>query len=151
MLAASLDHHWNLRRIPIMLVVLGELEIPVYGAGVGVQRQQGIAVEVVACPPRAAIRRRRISRRPENLIRSRIIGSRVPGRGPPRFPGIALPTFMPGLAWPRNRIEAPFAFARRRVIRINKPAYSILPAGNTDHHQTLHRERRHREAIPSAV
>jgi len=38
-----------------MLIVLGELEIPVQFSGVRVEREKGIAVQVIASPARAAI------------------------------------------------------------------------------------------------
>ena len=114
MLTARVDHHRYLRRVPVVLVVLGELEIPVHLAGVGIQREQGIAVEVVACASLAAIRRRRISRRPEDLIRRRIIGARVPGGSAAYFPRVAFPGVVSRFARSRDGVEAPLALRRSR-------------------------------------
>src|SRR5258708_559398 len=55
MLAASFDHDWNLRGVPVVLVVLGELKIPVELAGVGIERQQRIAVEISSGAPLPSI------------------------------------------------------------------------------------------------
>ncbi len=41
MLAAGIDHDRNLRRVPVVLVVLGELEVPVQLAGIGVRAPAG--------------------------------------------------------------------------------------------------------------
>src|SRR5260370_25518717 len=38
MFAAGIDYHGHLRRVPVMLVMLGELEMPVHLSGVGVER-----------------------------------------------------------------------------------------------------------------
>jgi len=63
-----IDHHRNLRGVVIVLVVLGKLKMPFQLAGVGIESQQGIAVQVVAGASLTAIRRRRISGGPEFVL-----------------------------------------------------------------------------------
>ena len=58
---------------------------------------------------------------------------------------------MSWLAWPRHRIEAPFALAGRRIVRVNEPAHSVLAARHADDDQSLHRQRRDREAVSRAI
>ena len=78
MLASGVDDHRHLRRVPVVLVVFGELEIPVHLSRVGVESEQSVAIEIVAGAAFAAIRGRWISRGPENLIGGRIVSSGVP-------------------------------------------------------------------------
>ena len=54
---------------------------------------------------------------------------------------------MSRLARPRHRIEAPLALAGVGVVSVNEPAHAVLAAGNANHDQILHRQRRHREAV----
>jgi hypothetical protein len=46
--AVQLHHHRDLRRIPVMFVVLCILKMPIQFSGVRVQRQQTVAVEIIA-------------------------------------------------------------------------------------------------------
>src|SRR5215472_4044735 len=103
-----------------MLVVLGELEIPVEFAGVGVECQQGVAVQIVARPAGAAIRGGWISRWPEDPIRCGIVCSRIPCRRPTDFPGFALPRLVSGFPGARNCVEAPFALAGVGVVSVDE-------------------------------
>src|SRR5271155_5364415 len=118
-----------------MLVVLGELEMPVQLAGVCVQGQQRVAVKVVARTSLAAIRWRRVSRRPENLVGRRIVSSRVPRRRAADLPRIALPCLMSRLARPRHGVETPSSFAGRSVVGVNESAHPVLAAGYANHYE----------------
>src|SRR5258708_22350919 len=98
-----------------MVIVLGKLKIPFELARLRFKRQQGIAVEIVARAPLAAIRRRRIARGPESSIGRGIVSPRDPRGRASDFPRVAFPRFMPRLAGSRDSVEAPFALARHRV------------------------------------
>src|SRR5579859_3879398 len=122
MFSVALEQYRNLRGVIVMLVVLGELEIPLELAGVRIQRQKRIAIQVIARAALSAIGRRRIPGGPERDVRCGIVGSGNPRRRPANFPGIPLPTFVTGLAGPRNGVEAPLAFAAVRVIGVDESA-----------------------------
>ncbi len=151
LLFIGIDQDWDLGRVPIMLVVLGELEVPVQLAGVGVEREQGIGVEVVAGASFAAIRRRGISGGPENLIRGGIVGPRIPCRCATDLPRIAFPGVVAGLSGTGNGVETPFALAGIGVVGIDESADAILSAGNADDDQVLHGEWRDGEAVAGSV
>src|ERR1700733_15936654 len=133
-----------------MFVVLRELEVPVHLAGVGVEGQQGIAVEVISGASFTAIRGRRIHRGPENLIRGGVIGSSVPSRSAAHFPRVAFPRVMAGFARTGHGVEAPFAFAGGCVVGVDEAAHAVLPAGYSNYNQILHRQWRDSEAVPGA-
>ncbi len=76
MFFALIDHHGNLRGVLIVLVVPGELEIPFEFAGVRIESQQGVTVEIVTGAADAAIGWRRIAGGPESCVGCGIIGSR---------------------------------------------------------------------------
>src|SRR5579863_236074 len=130
------DRH--LGGIPVVLVVFGELEIPVELAGVGIERKQRVTVEVVACAPLTAIGRSRISRRPEDLVRNRIVGARVPRRSAADFPGIALPGVVARLTRAGHGVEAPLARAGCSVVGVNKTADTVLATRDSDDDEILH-------------
>src|SRR5262249_33685721 len=90
-LAVRVDEDGDLRSVPVVLVVLRELEVPVELAGVGIQREQGVGVEIVSGATLAAIGRSGIASWPENLIGCRIVGAGIPGRGAADFPGVTFP------------------------------------------------------------
>ena len=128
MLAAGIDHYRNLRGIPVMLVVFGELEIPVHLACVRIEREQRIAVEIVSRAPFTAIRGRRIACGPKNLVGHSVVGAGIPRGSAADLPRIALPGFMSGFARSRHGVEAPLALAGRGVISIDKPAHAVFTA-----------------------
>ena len=111
-----------------MLVVFGELEVPIQLSSVCIQGEQGIAVEIVTGASLTAIRGRGISGGPENLICDGIKSTRVPGGSAAVLPGIAFPTIMAGLSRTGYGIEAPLALASRGIIGVNKSADAVFPA-----------------------
>ena len=54
-LVAGIYHHWNLRGIPVVLVVPRKLEIPVQFAIVRIQSQKAVAVKISAGSPLPSI------------------------------------------------------------------------------------------------
>src|SRR5262249_3901135 len=69
----QIAEHRDLRRIPVMNVVRGELVIPFELAGIGIDRQQRASVQIVALPIVAIIIRVRISRAVVHEIQRRVI------------------------------------------------------------------------------
>ena len=150
-LVALIDHDGHLGGVVVMLIMLGELKIPFELSRVWIQRQQRIAVEIVARASFPAIRRRRIAGGPKSSVGSGIVSPRDPRWRPSDFPGFAFPRFMSRLARTRDRVEAPFALAGRGIIRVNEAANSIFPARHTDEHEILDHQRRERDAVAIAI
>src|SRR5206468_11860342 len=128
-LVSCIEHHRDLRGVPVMLVVLGELEIPFQLAGIGIEGEQGIAVQVIARASGAAIRWRRISRGPVEQIGCGSVRARIPCRSATNFPRFSLPTIVPRFARTGNRVEAPLALAGRRIISVDESANAVFAAG----------------------
>ena len=151
MAIAVVHQHRNLRGVVIVLVVLGELEIPFQLARIRIERKQRIAVEIVAGTAFAAIRRRRIAGGPERGIRRGIIGAGNPCGRAADFPGVAFPGFVAGFARTGNGVEAPFARAGHGVISIDEPANAVFAAGNPDEHEMVDHQGRECDAVALTV
>src|SRR6266403_2542637 len=85
-------------------------------AGVGVESERRVRVEVVAGPvvgdPGA-----RIPRTPVGCVRGRIIYSGDPGRSAASFVGLAFPGVATRIVWRRHRVGFPDALSGERVKR----------------------------------
>src|SRR5215471_15501194 len=137
MAVAVIHKHGNLRCIVIVLVVLGELEMPFQLAVVWIERQQRIAVKIVTRSALATVRWRRIPGSPESRIGRGIVCASDPRWRAADFPGVAFPGFVAWLIRPGNRVETPFARAGRSIISINEPANAVFAAGNANEHEIL--------------
>src|SRR5437660_468424 len=133
--------------IVVVSVMLRELEMPFQLARLWIESKQRVAVEIVARSAFAAIRRRRIPRRPERRVRRGIVGPRDPRWRAADFPRFSLPAFMPGLSRTGNRIEPPFARARRSIIGVDESADAVFAAGYSHEHEVLNHQRGQREAV----
>src|SRR5271165_815111 len=109
-----------------MLIVLRVLEEPVQLAGINVERQQRITIEIIPPTLRRSVRRRGIPRGPEQLIRRRIKHSCDPGRRSADFPGIAFPRLVTRFAWCGRGIESPLALATSRVVCLHESARAVF-------------------------
>ena len=130
----DIGQHGNLHGIPVELVVRRELVVPLQLAGVGVERDDRTAVEVVA-----GAASRRCSRgpgfpTPQNV--RFVSGSYEPVTqidAPP-----CLPSFAPGLvsrfARQRHGVESPRLLSRRRIVGREEAADAELAAGGADDH-----------------
>src|SRR4051794_8210381 len=116
---SGIEYYRHLSGVPVMLVVFGELEIPFQFSGIGIEGEQGIAVQVIARASGAAIRWRRISRGPVEQIRCGIVRAGIPGRSATNFPRFSLPGIVSRFARTGNRVEAPLALAGRRIISVD--------------------------------
>src|SRR6185503_4589763 len=101
-------------------------------AGVDVERDDAVAVEVVAEPPAAVPIGRRIARAPEREVRLGIVRGGVPDRGATRAPRVAGPRVVAGLAGARDRVEAPDFLAGLRIERRDVSANSHVAAARAD-------------------
>ena len=158
------DHHhlarlsvdWHLaenrdvRRVPIPGVVGGELVVPAHLSRVGVERQQGIAVEVVAEPDITVEIWTGVSGSIEHEVRVRIVGAGRPhagaGRGADVRPGV--PSWFPR---PRNGHRPPDALAGLHVVGVDETGNQVLPAGDTDDELVLDDERCDRRGVAFLV
>src|SRR6266403_3192622 len=85
-------------------------------AGVGVESERRVRVEVVAGPV-VGDPWTRIPRTPVGRVRGRIIDPGNPGRSAPSFVGLAFPGVATRLVWRRHRISFPDALSGERVKR----------------------------------
>ena len=134
-----------------MLVVLGELKIPVQFSGIRIECQQAVAIKVVPRSALAPIGGGRIARWPEELIGCGIIDARHPRGRAASLPGVAFPRIVPRLASPRHGVEPPLPLARVRVVGVNKAADAVFTPGHPQDDQILHHQRRHRKAVAFGV
>src|SRR5580704_9016682 len=118
-----------------MLIMLGELKIPVQFSSVGVESKQRVAVKVVASASFAAIGWRRISGRPQELIGLRIVHTRVPGRRATNFPRIAFPSIVTRLAGSGDGVEPPLPLPSVCIVSIDEAADAVFATGDTKNHE----------------
>src|SRR5580765_6567223 len=134
-----------------MLVVLGELEMPVQFSGVGIQSEQAVAVKVVAGATLAAVGWRWIAGRPEELVGCWIIDTRHPGGRAANLPGVVFPSIMARFAYAGHGVKAPFPLARVGVVGLDKAANAVFAARDADEYEVLHYQRRQRKAVALRV
>ncbi len=132
----------DLVRVPVMGIVRRELEVPLQGAGFGVERDHGAGIQVVAGPDVAVPVGRRIADRPVEEVELRVERTGQPGRTATGLPGVILPGLAAGVAGRRNRVEAPDPLAGCRVIGIDESADARLRAADADDDLVVYRERR---------
>src|SRR6185503_20259068 len=116
-------------------------------AGVDVERDDAVAVEVVAEPAAAVPVGRRVTRAPEREVRLGIVRGGVPDRGAARAPRVAGPRVVAGLAGARDRVEAPNFLARLRVERRDVAADSHVAAARAYDDFVLEDVGRHRDRV----
>src|SRR6185436_11788304 len=108
-------------------------------AGVGIKRQNGAGVEIVAGANVAIIIGPGIAGAPVNQTEIRIEGAGEPGGAASALPRSGLlPGLVAGLAGRRDGIEAPGALPGRDVIRVQKSADPGLGARDADDHLILY-------------
>src|SRR6185503_5219364 len=98
-------------------VIGRELEIPLQRAGVGVQRDDAVGIEIVALTLRRIPVGAGIAGTEIDGVERRIEGAHRPDRGAARLPGIAVPGLRPLFARLRNGVEAPELLAGPGVVR----------------------------------
>ena len=116
--------------IVIEIVVRRELEVPFELAGIGVERDHAIAIEVVAGAMVAIPIGTGIADAPVGEIEIGIVGARDPDGGAAGLPGIAGPGFVAGFARAGDGVEAPGFLAGRGVVGGDETADAVLAAGD---------------------
>ena len=130
-----------------MHVVRHKLEVPFQLAGIGIEGDGGIRIQVIAGPDVAVPIGRWIAHAPDNQVLRRVVSARHPGGSATAFPGVAAPAFAARLAGFRNGPEAPAAFAGFQIVGIEETANAVFAARNAGDHHVLDDQRRAREAV----
>src|SRR5580765_6442305 len=126
----SIHEYRHLRGIPIMNVVRHELEIPFQLAGIGVEGDGAVGVQVVAVPRVAVPIWRWIASAPDDEVLFGVERARRPCRRSAGFPCLARPGVAAGLSWFGNSPEAPAALARGHIVGVKETAYAVLAAAD---------------------
>src|SRR5215471_15126406 len=129
-----------------MDVMRGELKMPPALARVRVECDHRTTEKVITFAHLAIEIRPRIADAPIQGVRLGIICAGHPGGRPAAAPAIPLPGIVAELAWTGNRIEAPQAFPRHRIVGIDKAADSKLGAGDAGDDLVPQRQWGHRTA-----
>ena len=146
-LILDVGQHGDLGRVVIHRVVRRELVIPFQLAGVGVERDHAIAIEVVAEADVAIGVRRRIADAPEGEVGVGVVSADVPDGRAAGLPRIARPGFMARLARPGDGVEAPGFLAGLRVECRDVAADGAVAARRADDHFVLDDQRRVRDGV----
>src|SRR5207245_1764470 len=134
----------SLRRVPVVHVVRRVLEVPFLRAGIRIESDQAVRIEIVALAHIAVPVGSRIPRTPVDGVALRIVSARHPGGGGPGFPALAFPGFVPRLALGGDGVEAPQPLAGLGVIAIDKSASAKLAARHSGDDLVLYGQRRAR-------
>src|SRR6185503_20766490 len=113
---------------PVVRVVWRVLEMPLQRAGIRIQREERIGVEIGARTALAIPVRVRIAGAPVEQVQRRVVGAGEPRRRAAALPDVALPGVAARFARRRNRVEAPQALAALRIVRIDEAAVRELAA-----------------------
>ena len=124
-----------------------ELEVPLQRAGVGVERDHRVGVEVVAGPQVRVPVGAGVADAPVGQVERRVVRRRQPHRSAAGLPRVAAPRLVAALARPRHRVEAPQLLAGGGIERGDEAANAVLAAADADEDLVLHRERRHRDRV----
>ena len=146
-LPVQVHQHRDLNRVVIVGVVRRELEMPLERAGVRVECDHRVGVQVVAGALIGVPVRTRIADAPVGEIEFRVVRPGDPHRATAVFPGVAGPGIVPGLAGSWNRVEAPRFFSRFRVEGRDEAADAELGPADADDHFVFHDERGHRDRV----
>src|SRR5439155_26477043 len=116
-------------------VVRRELVVPLQLARIGVERDNGVRVEIVAGIPRAAIPPRvGIAGSPEGQVRLRIIRAGHPDGCASVLPRIAGPRVMTWLSRLRNGLEPPPLASGAHIVRGQPAVHAVLVGRWTQYH-----------------
>ena len=130
-------------------IVRRVLEVPRQLAGVDVQGDDGVGVEVVARARLRIVNRHRIAGAPDGELRRRVVGAGLPQAAASGLPGVVgiLPGFAARIARLRHDVPAPELLARSRIER-RDPAARLGVAGAVgDNHLAVGGDRRRIEAF----
>ena len=125
--------------------------MPSQPAGVRVERQHRIGVEVVAFALRRVPVRPGISGTPIRQIQSRIVRTGDPDGAAAVHPAVAWPGVVPRLPWFRNDVKLPDFFSGLGVKRRDEAANAVFAAGHTHDHLIFHDQRRDGKGVALRV
>ena len=121
--------------------------MPLQLACIGVERDHGAAVKIVALARVAIPIRPGIAGSPESEIGFRIVGAGFPDRRAAVQIRIARPSLIARLSGTGHRVKAPNLFASVRVKGRDEAADAVLAAGHASDHLVLHHQRRMRHRV----
>ena len=138
--------------VPIVEIERSELEIPLEFAGVRVEGDDGIGIEICARAFGAVVGGSGIAGGPVKKIKLGIVGAGDPGgsaatgRGIGAGPGVAA-----GFAGGGDGVEAPSALAGGNVLGVDETADAVFAAGDTDDDFVFDDERSDSEGVALGV
>ena len=132
----------RLLRVVVPDVVRRELEMPLQRAGLRIERDDRVGVQVVAQPVVADEIRTGIADRPVDRIELRIVGAGQPRGAAGMIDAFPLPGVRTRLATFRHRPEAPHLFAGRLVERRQESAHAFVAARRSRDDEVADRQRR---------
>src|SRR6187549_694053 len=119
--------------IPIVPVVRRELVMPFAFAGVGINRNDGIAEEVIpVATNRPVDLRAGIADGPVECVQIRVEGAGKPHRAAAELPAVAFPRIVSELTRRGHGIKPPHLLSGCSVVCIEKTAWPKLSTGDAD-------------------
>ena len=120
-----------------------ELEVPLQRAGVGVERDGGIGVQVVARAHIGVPIRRGIPDAPDDEVQLGVIGSGDPGGTAALLPGVgSTPRLVTFFARAGNGVESPAALPGGDIVGVKEAADAVFAACDPGDHHVLDDQRR---------
>ena len=147
----GVHQHRDLVGVPVVDVVRGVLEVPAHFAGVHVECDQRVGIEVVAGPGIAVPVRGRIPGRPVEEAEFGVIGAGQPGSPSSRLPTVAAPGVVARFPFGGDGPPTPDPFAGLRVVGVEESADAGLAAADPHDDLAVHRERRRRHRVADRV
>ncbi len=141
--------HLRADLVIVVHVVRRVLEIPDDLAGVGVDGEGRVGVEIVARPVFGIEHRRRLTGTPIQEVGRRVISSDIPEGATAGLPSVMVvsPGLVAGFARRRDRVSAPQHVAGLGVDRHQPTASADIGAGSGDDDHVLDDQRRTREEV----
>src|SRR5215469_4204959 len=127
--------------VVVVGIVRGILEIELHLAGIGIKRQRGVGIEIVAGPHLTIEVRPWISDRPVENIACRIIGAGDPGGPAPVLVGFAAPAVRTRLAGCGYGVGLPNLLAGIGIAGGDVAAYPIFGPSSADDDFAVKRHR----------
>src|SRR5262249_2535080 len=146
-LPRHVSEYRNLHRVVVRFVVRRNWEMPFQLAGIRIECDNRIAVQIVAAAVVTVVIRTWVADAPIREVCLRVIGASDPNRCSAMLPGVFVPSFVSRLAWSRNRIEAPCLFSCFHVIGCQESSDAVFTTGRTDDNFVFHHQGRERQRI----
>ncbi len=142
----------DLGRVVVVGIVGAELKMPFQFAGVGVQGERRIGIEIGAFALRRVPVRAGIADAPIGQVEFGVVGSGDPDGRAAVTPGVAGgPGIVARFAGPGNGVEAPDLLSRLRVVSGHETADPVLAARYAHDHLVLYHERRERHGVAGFI